>query len=543
MCVHGVTVWDTVPSIWQNTIEILSKDIDGQTVVLQSANLRLIALTGEALHSDLPKAWRDCFAHPAKIVNLYSHSETVGTVSTYMVPDSFAQLQNHVSLGWPVDGSKLYVLDSNLCPMLAGEIGNIWVGGDRLADGYLDQPNLTQDRFVDDPFRAAPGARMYRTGDLGRLETNGAISFIGRSDHRVNIRGHRIEPADVEYALRQHPDVLQSVVTGRKDPNGKTRLVAYIVPSPAASPIVDGKLRYKLPNNLTIVHAHKHETDFTYRAIFEDQTHLKHGITLKDDDCIFDLGANIGQFSLFANLICARPRIYAFEPNPQAFAALIANMRLYQVDCRVFPYGLSNKEEKASFTAYDGFSLLSGLHSVVEEEKALARTFMANQQREGRSNTDGMNQEVEQLLEQHFASSTLEVTLRTLSQVIDEECIEHIDLIKINVEKSEWEVLQGIRQEHWPRIGQLVVKVDLTDRLEDIVTLLESHGLQCVIDQDTIMADSRIHTVYAVRPSEERWLIREQGVGEHLRQLPPLDDPLLSPRLLHDYMAGSLPSI
>ena len=109
-----------------------------------------------------------------------------------MTPDPFAQLQNHVSLGWPVDGSKLYVLDSNLCPMPAGEIGNIWVGGDRLADGYLDQPNLTQDRFVDDPFRAAPGARMYRTGDLGRLETNGAISFIGRSDHRVNIRGHRM---------------------------------------------------------------------------------------------------------------------------------------------------------------------------------------------------------------------------------------------------------------------------------------------------------------------------------------------------------------
>ena len=126
---------------------------------------------------------------------------------------------------------------------------------------------------------------------------------------------------------------------------------------------------------------------------------------------------------------------------------------------------------------------------------------MANQQREGRSNTDGMNQEVEQLLEQHFASSTLEVTLRTLSQVIDEECIEHIDLIKINVEKSEWEVLQGIRQEHWPRIGQLVVKVDLTDRLEDIVTLLESQGLQCVIDQDTIIQTA---SRYSLRSSSLR---------------------------------------
>jgi FkbM family methyltransferase len=538
---HQVTVWDTVPSVLRHAIQDASGQNEQHDTFQPIPSLRLIALTGEALTWDLPKAWRDRFSSAAKILNLYSQSETAGTTSAYTIPDSIGPLRGTVPLGCPVEGSILYLLDDDRRPVPVGDVGAIWIGGDRLSDGYVNQPDLTRDRFVEDPFRKTPGARMFRTGDLGRLDTDGTVQLVGRIDQRVNIRGHRIEPAEVENVLREHPGVRETVVTGKADPRGETRLVAYVVPHPVASPTVDGEQRYRLPNNLAIVHLNKHETDFTYRAVFEDQTYLKHGIVLRDHDCIFDVGANIGQFSLLANLICDRPRIYAFEPYPRARAMLVANMQLYDVDCRVFPFGLSKDQRTDSFTAFDGFTILSGLHADIEEEKKLVRNIMANQEREGRLQVDGWHREVEQILDERFAPRVLEVQLRTLSSVIDEESIERINLLKINVEKSEWEVLQGIDEVHWRHIEQVVIKVDMLENLDAIVQLLEAQGLQSVVDQDSVLAGSRIRTVYAVRPSGDRQLIREQAPGAYLRVLPKLEDQMLSPRVLREFAAGRLP--
>jgi FkbM family methyltransferase len=536
---HDVTIWDTVPSVFRHAVETLSEITLARRAATLSHGLRLVVLTGEALNWALPAAWRKSIDHPAELINLYSHSETAGTVSMYPIPSATELGQGEVPLGWPVEGSTLYVLDSKRRLLPEGEAGELWVGGNRLADGYVGRPELTAKRFVTDPFRA--GGHMYRTGDRGRLRADGAVEFVGRIDDRLNVRGHRIEPADVERALREHPAVSQALVSGKVDPRGDTRLVAYVVPVPMASPTVEGQLRYELPNHLAIAHVHKHETDFTYRAIYEDQTYLKHGITYADGDCIFDVGANIGLLSLFVHLMCARPRIYAFEPNPPASDALMANMRLYGVDSRVFPCGLSHEEGQGLFTTFEGFSLLSGLHADVEEEKKLVRAFMSNQANEELAAPFELEDQLEQVLEQHFVADNFEVPLRSLSSVIEDEEIERIDFLKINVEKSEWDVLRGIRREHWPLIHQVVIKVDLVDKLAAIVSLLESCGLDCVVDQDETMTGSRVHTVYAVRPSAARRLIREQSDGHHRRVLPPVTDSRLSRRDLREFLATRLP--
>lgn len=540
MRTHSVTVWDTVPSVWRLVLESWSASASTRDPEIASGHLRLVALTGEALTWDLPNIWRERFGEAATISNLYSHSETAGMVAMFSLSGNESPSHEPVPLGWPVGGSRLYLLDDDRTPCRPGAVGDVWVGGDRLAEGYLHQPTLTRERFVEDPFLETTGARMFRTGDRGRERDDGAIEFCGRADQWVNVRGHRIEPGDVESTLRQHPGVREVVVSPRTDPSGDTRLVGYVVPHSIASPVIDGAQRYRLPNNLALVHLNQHETDFIYRATFEDQTYLKHGVTLRDGDCIFDVGANIGQFSLFAHLVARQPRLFAFEPNPRARAALAANLQLYDTDCRVFAFGLGDAKGNACFTAFDGFSLLSGLHVDVEEEKALVRAFMSNEMSDGEVPNDS-DEEVQQILDERFAARTFDIPIRTLSSVIDEERVDRIDLLKINVEKAEFDVLRGIRPEHWPRIGQVVIKVDRPETIGNIVSLLESHGLECAIDQDAVMTGTRVRTVYAVRPANGRRLVRDQAPGAHRRVLPELIDPLLTPTLLREFLLARLP--
>ena len=141
-----------------------------------------------------------------------------------------------VTIGRPVANTQIYILDERNRVTPIGIPGELYIGGDGLARGYLGRPELTAERFVQNPFGAARGARIYRTGDLARYRPDGEIEYLGRLDDQVKVRGYRIELGEIESSLIRRDDILKAVVVAREDTSGDRRLVAYIVPSGPAAP-------------------------------------------------------------------------------------------------------------------------------------------------------------------------------------------------------------------------------------------------------------------------------------------------------------------
>lgn len=186
------------------------------------------------------------------LVNGYGPTETTTFACCFRMTRG-SRPTGAVPIGRPISNTTVYVLDEQMRPVAEGVSGELYIGGAGVAAGYLNQPELTQERFVPDPFGAGPGARLYRTGDRVRVRPDGALEFLGRLDGQVKIAGHRIEPEEVEAALRQHPAVRQAVVAARALPSGEKQLVAYVVAANPSDFSADAIKRYlgdRLPRHL-----------------------------------------------------------------------------------------------------------------------------------------------------------------------------------------------------------------------------------------------------------------------------------------------------
>ena len=134
---------------------------------------------------------------------------------------------------------------------------------------------------------------------------------------------------------------------------------------------------------MVVAHMNRGETDYMFKEIFEEQVYLKYGITLRDEACVFDVGANIGLFSLLINQMCSNAQIYAFEPIPPISEVLELNMSLYGIKAQIFDCGLGSKMGKETFTYYPGISILSGRFASAIDERKTLKSFLRNQQSEG----------------------------------------------------------------------------------------------------------------------------------------------------------------
>jgi amino acid adenylation domain-containing protein len=216
--------------------------------------------SGEPLSVDLVQRFRQRIPHGV-LLNLYGSSEVSADVICYETRRS--ESPHCVPIGRPIANTQIYLLDSHRQPVPIGAAGEIYVGGVGLARGYLNRPELTLERFVPDPFSHQPGARLYKTGDLARYMPDGNLEFLGRVDLQVKVRGYRIELGEIEAALSRHPAVRETVVVARRDAEGDTRLIAYVIPNqePTAVPtdlrnFLKEKLpAYMVPSGFLMLHA------------------------------------------------------------------------------------------------------------------------------------------------------------------------------------------------------------------------------------------------------------------------------------------------
>lgn len=178
-----------------------------------------------------------------RIINGYGPTETTTFATCYPVSD-LEQLETSVPIGRPIANTQLYVLDSFLQPVPIGVPGELYIGGDGVSRGYLNRPELTNEKFITDPFRQEVGARLYRTGDLVRYRPNGNIEFLGRNDDQIKVRGFRIEPGEIETVLGTHPMVRSCVVVAWPDAQGQKQLIAYLTATLEGNFLIDDVRTY-----------------------------------------------------------------------------------------------------------------------------------------------------------------------------------------------------------------------------------------------------------------------------------------------------------
>jgi amino acid adenylation domain-containing protein len=225
----GITVMQATPATWRL---LLAAGWTGKP--------GLKALTGgEALAPDLAQA---LLARCGSLWNFYGPTET----TVYSTGGRIISATERITIGRPIANTQIYILDKDLAPLPVGSVGDLYIGGDGVSRGYLNQPDLTAERFLPNPFQAESAAFspiIYNTGDRARYLADGRIVFLGREDHQVKIRGFRIELGDVEAAVALHPALAQNVTIAREDVPGDKRLVTYLIPERGQSAPSAAELR------------------------------------------------------------------------------------------------------------------------------------------------------------------------------------------------------------------------------------------------------------------------------------------------------------
>ncbi|MHC4429507.1 MAG: non-ribosomal peptide synthetase, partial [Planctomycetota bacterium] len=218
----GVTVLDLPTAYWHELASALSA---GQAEL--PSRIRLVLVGGEHALADRLQAWHRAVGSGVRLMNGYGPSETTIVATFADLTEADGSEGDEVTIGRPIAGARVYVLDDEMNPVPPGVVGELYIGGAGVARGYLGRPDRTAERFGPSPF-GPPGARLYRSGDRARWLHDGNLEFLGRQDDQVKLRGHRIEPGEIESLLVRHPGISEAVVVVTGDSPVTASLTAYV---------------------------------------------------------------------------------------------------------------------------------------------------------------------------------------------------------------------------------------------------------------------------------------------------------------------------
>jgi len=336
----------------------------------------------------------------------------------------------------------------------------------------------------------------------------------------------------IEETLRRYPNIARARVI--RDTSG--RLVAQVLPWGTYSVTADtGVLEDLAAMNIA-------EVRFLHDEIFVDEVYLRGGIVLRSDAVVFDVGANIGMFSLFTGARCPSAQVYAFEPVPDMFAKLQQNIEARGLTVRPFNCGLSDHDHEVTFYYYPDESIMSCRRDYInwENEVELIKLYVENERKSGPPGRAEHLAQVEAIAAKDFEFIECQCRLRTMSAVIDEVGVRTIDLIKIDVQRAEYDVLQGIEARHWPLVQQITMEVHdepgspTEGRVEQVTTLLEGQGFRVSVAVEDMLRGTGRYAVYAIRPgydSDPRPVVAGAGI-EHA----------VEPELVADWLSAQLPA-
>ncbi len=323
---------------------------------------------------------------------------------------------------------------------------------------------------------------------------------------------------DPDSIFRKSNEGLNIILLGLEDWVEKGKSVKLDISRDRLEELFQNKSRYILPNNLEIVHLNKYETDYVYKEIFNDKCYLRHGIYINDGDTVIDIGANIGLFSLFINQNCEKPKIYAYEPSPVVYQLLKANCEAYGQNIQTFNCGVSDRQKTAQFTFYENSSVFSSFYTDEKEDEQVIRAVIRNMLKsEISEESEELERYAEDLTAGRLKSKAYECQLVSVSDIIRENDIEKINLLKIDAEKSELDIINGIDDADWLKIDQIVIEIH--DRSKKAAKRIEStlnqKGYHCAVEQETLLEDSGLYNIYASRHNKQN---KPGGRLEHVRE-------------------------
>lgn len=254
----------------------------------------------------------------------------------------------------------------------------------------------------------------------------------------------------------------------------------------------------RLPNGAMIAELNRHETAFLYDEIFTNASYSSDlRSRMEHAEVVVDVGANIGLFSLWAHWELGAPRIVAFEPVPQLHSLLEHNLSRHGVNHIAYPVALGRSRATATLTVYPRNSIISGLYADPEEEREIVRRYIHNT-----LNPDQVLRPelIDLVLTSRLQTQSSECEVRRLSEMLRQSNVDVVDLLKIDVEKSEADVLAGIDERDWSRIRRVLLEThDVAGRLKSTIALLEHHRFRCAVRQDAALSGTNVWMVTADR--------------------------------------------